>query len=219
MIFLMSRIAQKALFLSSIYSYDLPQSVDAKLAFWQDAVFNAARHRTGRKLVLEFVGCTGAAKTAEMPAELAALDIPIEVLRILASRIVRVNFQPLKGLEPALFVQRVHYLIDQALQAEKRGAKSAKNDTIIAFKDAPEIKVGLLELDLVDTDTFGYPGQVPFQLRHERGPWLSYTSDADRKKRLLLPEGNYYLKVDNKVRNVYTIRARPGTPVATAPAG
>ena len=129
---------------------------------------------------------------------------------------MRVNFQPLKALDAGVFVQRVHYLVDQALLAERQGGKSQGTDSVINFKDAPEYKVGILEVNLTDTDIFGYPGQVPFQLRRERGPWLSYSTDADRKKMLLLPEGNYYMKVDNKVRNVYTIRAGTGVPVANA---
>jgi hypothetical protein len=43
---------------------------------------------------------------------------------------------------------------------------------------------------------------------------MSFVSDGDRRKRLLLPVGNYYLMVDKKVRNVYTIREEKAAPLA-----
>jgi hypothetical protein len=214
MIYLMSRIGQRALFLSAIYDYDLPQAVEGKLTFWQEVVFNPAVHRSGRKLVLEFTDCASTVTTRSMPAELVALDLPVEVLRAIASRQVRVNFQQLQGLTPEVFAQRVLYLGEQALLAARRQSKPNDPPVSIAFKDAPETQLGLLDVDLADVDTFGYPGQVPFQLRRERGPWMSYFSDADRRKRMLMPAGNYYLRVGNKVRNVFSIRDQKDKPLA-----
>jgi hypothetical protein len=213
LIYLMSKIGQRALFLSNIYTYDLPQSVQAKLDFWQNVVFNPASRRTGREIVLEFVECTGQPQVRAMPAELLAIDIPRESLRMLASRRARVNFAEFKGLDAATFLQRVYHLIDVSARASR--GKEGDDPVAIAFTDLPPAKLGVLQLDLTDLDLFGYPGQVPFQLRRERGQWLSYVSDGDRRKRLLLPEGNYYLMVDKKVRNVYTIRADKTAPLAS----
>jgi hypothetical protein len=148
-----------------------------------------------------------------MPAELLTLDLPQESLRMLASRRVRVNFAQFKNLDSQTFLRRVYHLVDVSARAGSR-AKLTDETISIGFKDLPPTKLGVLQLDLSDLDLFGYPGQVPFKLRRERGQWMSYVSDGDRRKRLLLPEGNYYLMVDKKVRNVYSIREDATSPVA-----
>ena len=66
---------------------------------------------------------------------------------------------------------------------------------------------GVLELDLSTIDILGHQGRLPFKLRKARGEWLSYVADRDRKKKLFLPVGNYYLKLNNKVMKAFTVRA------------
>ncbi|HEX7927409.1 MAG TPA: hypothetical protein VF678_07450, partial [bacterium] len=214
MIYLMSRIGQRALFLAAVYDYEAGHTVDGALNFWQNTVFNPAIARSGRKIVLEFSGCNGQVTTRSVPAELVALDISTEALRILASRAIRVNFQQLKNLSVEDFVQRVVYLEDQALGVSRKTAKPGEAAPTITFKEVPDVKLGVLDIDLGEVDIFGYPNSVPFQLRRERGPWMSYTSDGDRRKHLLMPAGNYYLRVDNKVRNVYSIKGDGTKPLA-----
>ncbi len=62
-------------------------------------------------------------------------------------------------------------------------------------------------------DVFGYPDRVPFRLRRERGAWLTYTTDSDRRKDLLLPKGNYYLQIEERIRKVFTITPEAEVPV------
>jgi hypothetical protein len=213
LIYLMSRIGGRADFLTAIYTYDLPQSVHAKLDFWQDVIFNPALRRTGRELVLEFVDCSGKSQVRTMPAELLALDIPSEALHTLASRRVHVDFSQFRGLDAQTFLQRVYYLIDVATRLRKPAG--GKDEPIeVAFKDVPAVKFGVLPIDLAELDLFGYPDKVPFRLRRERGRWMSYVTDGDRKKKLLVPEGNYYLMVDKRVRNVFSITESSTAPLA-----
>jgi len=75
---------------------------------------------------------------------------------------------------------------------------------------------GVLTLDLSDVDIWGYPGETEFKLRRANGLWLTYFTDRDRKKRLLLPVGNYYLMVDNKVRSVFAIAPQSRVPITVA---
>ena len=205
MIFLMSLLGGKALFFSQIYSYEFPQVVDAKLEFWRREVFNAARERAGRELELEFVGCDGNARLVTMPAELRSLDIPQEALRIIASKRVRVNFRQFEKLDSAAFVARVFALVDQAMELRGRPTNSEAPFTL-SLQDAPARPGGLMNLDLSVVDVFGDPGRIPFQLRRARGEWLSFYTDKDRKKSLLLPAGDYYLRVKKKVLKAFTIR-------------
>jgi WD40 repeat protein len=213
-IYLMSRIGQMALFVRNIYTYDLAQSVQAKLDFWQNEVFNPAIRRSGRDVTLEFIDCQGKSQLRTLPAELLAVDIPQESLAILAAGRVHVNFAQFKGLDTPMFLQRVATLIDVTARVYAK-SKSGDPPVNVTFQNLPPVKFGTLQLDLSNTDLFGYPAQVPFKLRRERGPWLSFVTDGDRRKRLLVPEGNYYLMVDKRVKSVYSIREETGAPVAT----
>ncbi len=212
MIFLMSKIGLRALFLGGVYDYDLPSAVDANMAFWRDEIFDPARKRAGRKLVLEIVDCNNQPQEQSMPTELLALDLPREVLKILASRKARVNFRGFSKVNSETFLKRIYYLIDEAINSTRKRRKKNQPFTLALEKAKPR-KVGLLALDLSEVDTFGYPERVPFGLRRERGAWLTYTTDMDRKKDLLLPQGNYYLRIDKKMRKVFTIAPQKQVPV------
>ena len=167
MIYLMSKIGRKALFFGGLYSYDLPQSVDAKLDFWQQTVFNAARERAGRELELEFVGCEGGTQLQSVGTEVLAVDLPQEALNIIASRKVRVNFSQFKNLDNAQFASRVFHLIDQALETARKPPPSNK-PVLLTLKNAPERSMGLLTLDLSQVDILGHPGRLTFKLRQAR---------------------------------------------------
>ena len=119
MIYLISKIGLRALFLSGVYEYDLPAAVEAKLALWQEEVFDPARRRAGRELELEFIDCDGTPRLMTMPTELLALDIPREVLKVLASRKARVNFRHFKQVDTATFLKRIFYLIDETMIATR----------------------------------------------------------------------------------------------------
>jgi hypothetical protein len=213
MVYLMSMIGRKALFFSHLYSYDLPQSVDAKLGFWQESVFNAARERSGRKLELEVVGCDGSVQKRGIPAELLAVDLPQEALRVIASKKVRVNFQQFKNLDDSRFLNRLFRLVSQAVRiGSENGA--GKKPVVLTLSGAKAQAAGLLELDLSQVDILGNRGRLPFRLRRARGEWLSYSSDHDRRKQLLLPAGNYYLMLNKKVVKAFSIVSDKTTHVA-----
>ena len=221
LIYLMSKIGQRARFLADIYTYDLAQSVQAKLDVWQDEIFNPAIRRTGRDIALEFVDCAGKTQVRTLPPELLSIDIPQESLRMLvppessgtrAAPRMRVSFAEFMGIDTPTFLRRLYHLIEVSARADRVKGQGAP--IAVSFKDLPPLKLGVLQLDLSDLDLFGYPGQVPFKLRRERGPWMSFVSDGDRHKRLLLWEGDYYLMVNKKVRSVYSIREDKTAPVA-----
>jgi len=217
MIYLMSKIGLRALFLSRVYDYELPQAVEAQLRLWQGDVFDPARSRAGRELVLEIVDCDGRGQVQRMPSELLAVDIPREALAALARQKARANFSYFKGLDSQTFLDRLHYLIDEAVAAGRR--PQGEDAVVIALDKAPERPVGMLELDLSSVDLFGAPDAVPFSLRRERGNWVTYRTDADRRKALLLPVGNYYLRVGERVAKVFTVQSRAQTPVTVGERG
>lgn len=205
MIYLMSKLGQRALFLGSIYSYDFPQSVDAKLDFWQHTVFNSARERAGRKLELEFIGCSGEKRVRSTPTELLMMDLPVEALRIIASRRVRADFRQFKNLDAETFKSRVFHLIDQAMAAH--GAAPDGEPVVLELKAAKPRPAGIMELDLSRVDLVGDPEAMIFKLRRARHSWQTFSTDRDRRKNLLLPVGNYYLMLNRKVAKAFSIRS------------
>ena len=118
---------------------------------------------------------------------------------------MRVNFRQFEKLDSAAFVARVFALVDQAMELRGRPTNSEAPITL-SLQDAPARPGGLMNLDLSVVDVFGDPGRIPFQLRRARGEWLSFYTDKDRKKSLLLPAGDYYLRVKKKVLKAFTIR-------------
>ena len=86
----------------------------------------------------------------------------------------------------------------------------------IKLAEAPSQEHGRLKLDLSGVDIFGYPGETEFRLRQANGLWLTYTTDGDRRKELLLPAGNYYLMVDRKVRHIFKIEPEIALPIEVA---
>jgi hypothetical protein len=212
MIYLATKIGQRTLFFPDIYNYDLPQAVDARFDFWQKEVFDPTRRRAGRKLELEFVGCDGQSTVRTMPLTLLQVDIPVEVMRVLAQRRVRLNFQQFRALDDQQFLSRLFLMIEHAMEVARRGRGEDKPE-MLELKEAPMQAAGVLSADLSDVDVFGYPGAVPFELRRSKGPWVSYYSDRDRKKQILLPTGNYYLRVADKIRAAFVINAASETPI------
>ena len=215
MIYLMSKVGLRALFLQRIYDYSGPESVRAKFEFWQSDVFNPARERAGTELVLDFIDCDGQKVPQRMPTTLLALDVPVEILKMLASRKMRADFKQLRALNDDRFLDRIHHLIDQVVEAIRRPA-AAGEPIRLDLAQAPDRGHGVLELDLSDVDIFGYPGETEFKLRRANSLWLTYYTDGDRRKSLLLPEGNYYLMVDKKVRKVFKIVPEGNVPVEVA---
>lgn len=204
MIYLMSRIGLRALFLSYAYNYDLPQSVDAKLTFWQQTVFNGARERAGRTLELEFVGCDGKAVSRSLPKQLMAGDLPTEAMRIIASKNVQLDFRQFVNLDDAVFQDRLLALIDTALNTG--GHKGSPDEPVLlSVEKAKSTPAGVLKLDMTAVDLIGHPARMTFQVRRAKGQWHTYRTDADRRKQLLLPVGNYYLRVGRKVVAAFSI--------------
>ncbi|MCH8842724.1 MAG: hypothetical protein IID61_07055 [SAR324 cluster bacterium] len=212
LIYLTSLIGQRALFLSNVYDYATVEGVDSRLDFWQKNVFNPARIRSGKQLVLEFVDCDGQVVRRDMPATLLSLDIPVEVLRVVASKRVNVDFEHFRALDDKRFLDRIHYMIAEIMEALRRAVTP---DSVIALdlSKAPQGRHGVLNLDISSIDIFGYPDRTAFRLRKAKGLWHTYYTDKDRRKSLLLPVGNYYLRINKKLRRVFTIKAEEEVPL------
>jgi len=212
MIYLMSKIGLQAQFSTDIYTFDLPQAVEQQLLLWQNTVFNPSRSRAGRSLELQIENCKGERQVLSMPSALLHLDLPGEVLQVLSSKTTRINYSLFKGLDDQTFLNRLYFLMDEALVAARKS--TTENSGIkIDLEKAPLVQLGAATINLIAVDAFGAPDNVPFRIRRERGPWNTYTSDADRQKTLLLPVGHYYLMLNQKVRKVFTLSTGKETPV------
>ncbi|MDH4121655.1 MAG: WD40 repeat domain-containing protein [Deltaproteobacteria bacterium] len=204
MIALMAKVGKRALYLGGVYTYLPGPEVRERLELWDRDVFNGAYARAGRGLDLEFKTCAGDTKRASMPANLAYLDIPQETLRLLAAKQLRVDFSRFQDQDDMTFINQWFYLVEQA-PVIQRSLSSTEEPHLIDVSKAPLVNTGLLKLDLASVSGFGAGNRLAFQLRRGRGDWLTYLTEEDRRKWLLLPEGHYYLKVEDKVARAFTI--------------
>ena len=81
--------------------------------------------------------------------------------------------------------------------------------TRIALKSNEHVQTvhsSLLLIDLQSAKAWKDDGRVKFQLRNEAGSWQSYTTEKDGIIHMLLPEGNYSLRVGAKLEKTFLMK-------------
>ena len=68
------------------------------------------------------------------------------------------------------------------------------------------IRSSLLLLNLQSAKAWKDGGRVKFHLRKEAGSWQSYTTDKDGIVHMLMPEGNYSLRIGSKLEKTFLIK-------------
>ena len=68
------------------------------------------------------------------------------------------------------------------------------------------VRSSLLLLNLQSAKAWKDDGRVKFQLRKEAGGWQSYTTEKDGIVHMLLPEGNYSLRVGAKLEKTFLMK-------------
>ena len=111
---------------------------------------------------------------------------------------------------------KVFALID-AIEEAGESDKIFKLDEISKFSAGPGSSVyGYLTVNLTNVQQFGMSSnQAIFQVKQEKPAkskikthynWRSYLTDQHRIKTILLKQGNYYLKFNNKVRKAFMVK-------------
>jgi len=204
-VFLMAKLGVKARFSRDEYNYSDPVKIQRFFQVWNNEVFNLSVV-SGAELRLELIDCKNDVQLTELPAELLYFEIPVEVVQAMLSGKLTIDFGGFVGLstEPKIFKNRLFALISAVIKGEKRIQTKTLNKHIPTGRD---LSYGILRLDLTKIEQFGDRKQIKFQLKRSSLEWMTYRSDTDQTKALLLPTGEYYLRVNKKLKRAFVVKA------------
>ena len=205
MVFLMAKLGEKSVYYPDVYTFSTADNIAGFFRVWIDEVFNLSVASTG-EVKLEFVDCKNDIQLMTMPQDLLKFEVPKETTTALLSGQVNIDFRVFAGLGkmPDSFRIRLYNLIELVdkgvadINAQSLASEGIPDDqqTYGYFR----LVSRLLDQFNVKTD------RVLFELKRNEGVWHSYATDTDKTKSLMLPTGNYYLRVDNKVKSAFTIK-------------
>jgi len=203
-IFLISKIGSWATF-TSRYSY--AQDIDVKndFKYWSNQVFDQSQVRDENTVNLSIESCQGETEQIPIPEILYYLDIPHEFLKSVTSIPRLIDLKDFKFLNSNEFKNRLFIQIQEKLESPKSNIE--KRPSLESTFQSKEIQTGQLILNFEETQRWGYPTRVVFQLRERGTPWQSFYTANDKRKILILPTGQYYLKIGGKIRRAFELIA------------
>ena len=204
MVYLMTRIGLAMPFDAVVYRYASSEESWQQLNRWQRQVFAGEQARVARKPLLTYRDCQQRERSENLPDALLRLDIPQQTLTLLREARLTVRWSDFQDIPLQRFLARLDLLASRSAELARLDPPERPWELVV--DDAEVEAFGDLDLDLTEVDSFGEAGAVPFQLRRGREAWRTYLSDADRRKRLLLPRGDYYLRVEGELRQAFTVR-------------
>ena len=205
MIFLISKLGEKAVYNPQLYDFTTISALNDFFQSWLNIIFNQSTVADENKVKLELIDCNAQIKTLSMPKYLLNIDIPLETTQAILENKVQIDHTMFESLmdEPEMF-RNVLFSVIEAIDS---GEKKINRKTLKAF--APETvgaMFGYYTVDLSNVQQWGQKDdRIAFQLKRKRGNWLTYLTDTDKSKTLLLKEGNYYLKINKRVRKAFII--------------
>lgn len=206
LIFLFSKIGTWAEFAPNRYTYNNETDVNHQFRIWTENVFDQALMRRGDQLVMSLENCNKRTQAVAIPQTLYLLDIPMEFIELTLSKTEVWDGQLFKQLSTEDFKNRLLQTVLETLN--KKDSQSESTDVSFSLDNALQvIPTGQLHLNLTQTQLWGEPNRLLFQLRERSNPWQSYYSASDKQKALLLPTGQYYLKVGGTIRRAFTLSA------------
>lgn len=205
MIYLMAKIGQYASFFTEKYDF-IPQSEAADFFnSWMKTVFNQAIMRGDSNVNLEFTDCHGAISTLNMPNYLLFIDLPEETVQRIINNKVAVDFSAFTrtGGTPELFRDKVFALIDAVEKDDRMITELTLRDYMPGISGW---NYGYITVNLSNIQQWGLSSErVKYQIKRERHGWMTFYTDTNKQKTVLLRQGNYYVKVNNKVRKAFIL--------------
>ena len=199
---------------TKIYDFTNHAAMDQYFQNWLNIIFNQSTIEEHNKVVLEFTDCEGKISIISMPRYLLFVDIPQEVITAIVDNKLSIDYSIFAGLSerPQTFRDRLFALI----LAVDEGTKNIKLRSLDKFMPASDTSVyGYYTVDLSSVQQWGKKSdRIAFQLKRNKNNWMTFLSDTNKNKTLLLQEGNYYLRVNNRVRKVFIIN-KPDQKVKT----
>jgi len=168
-----------------------------------NTIFNQSNLKNESKLMIEFTDCDNLIRQLEMPKYLLFIDLPEETVQAIIQQKISVDYSLFANLggDAAQFRDKVFALIETIDQ----GAKKIDDKNLRLDQELPLF--GYLFLDLSNIQQWQtHTDRITFQLKRNQEHWLSYRTDTDKTKTLLLKGGNYYLKLNDRVRKAFIVK-------------
>ena len=158
------------------------------------------------EISIEFTDCEDKISVITMPDYLIYIDIPDEsIQKILKNANLGIDFDVFANLATELetFRDRIFAMIE-AINADQ-----SKIDLKHLSKYLPQKQnalYGYYTVNLANVHQWGLKSDsISFQLRVNRSKWMTYLTNSNKTKTLLLKKGNYYLRINDKVRQTFII--------------
>ncbi|MDT8445408.1 MAG: WD40 repeat domain-containing protein [bacterium] len=204
-VFLMSKLGRKATFLDRDYNFTTKTKIDRFFEVWDREVFDLSVVE-GAEVQLEFVDCNNDIQKAAMPKNLLYFDLPTEALERFLKGGFEVDFGAFSGLgrQPDTFRNRIFALLSALEAAEPK----INATTLSSFVPTAEnLGYGTYRLDLTKVQQFTKGVErLQFQIKMAGSNWRTYLTDADKRKTLMLPKGEYYLRINQKVKRAFVLK-------------
>jgi len=198
-------LGEKSVLDSKIYDFTNQAAMDQYFHNWLNIIFNQSTIEEQNKVILEFTDCEGNISIISMPRYLLFVDIPQEIISTIVDNKLGIDYSIFAGLseQPQTFRDRLFALI----LAIDGGAKTIRLRDLDKYMPAADTSVyGYYTVDLSSVQQWGKKSdRVAFQLKRNKNNWMTFLSDTNKNKTLLLQEGNYYLRVNNRVRKAFVI--------------
>ena len=218
MVYVMTKFGHEAVYLAHQYDFSSKQQMDDFFGLWRNTVFSQMTMNDPDKNQLEFNDCNNQVQMLKLPRNLLYLDIPTEIIRKVFEQKIYIDFGMFADLQnsPTILRDRLFALID-AIEEAGESDKTLKLNNVSKFSGGPGSDVfGYLTVNLTNVQQFGMSSnQAIFQVKQEKPAkakiktkynWRSYLTDQHRIKTILLRQGNYYLKFNNKVRKAFMVK-------------
>ncbi|NQU64959.1 MAG: hypothetical protein HQ517_11870, partial [SAR324 cluster bacterium] len=175
---------------------------------WLNLIFNQSTVADENKINLELTDCDAMINTLSMPKYLLNIDIPLETAQAILENKSQIDHTIFANLidTPETFRNNLFSFIE----AVDAGVKQIDMKSLKPYlSKTSETVFGYYTLNLANIQQWGQKDErISFQLKREPGNWLTYSTDTDKTKTLLLKEGNYYLKINERVRKAFVINQK-----------
>lgn len=218
MVYVMTKFGYNAVYQEQQYDFSSTQQMNDFFGLWRDTVFSQMTMSDPSKMQLEFNDCNNQIQMLKLHKNLLFIDIPTEIIEKVFKQKIYIDFSIFSDLQnnPTAFRDRLLALVD-AIEEAGENDKDFKLNLVSKFIGGPGSGIyGYLTVNLTNVQQFGMSSnRAMFQLKQEKPAnaklkttynWRSYFTDQHRIKTILLRKGNYYLKLNNKVRKAFTVK-------------
>ncbi|MGK5091339.1 WD40 repeat domain-containing protein [Deltaproteobacteria bacterium TL4] len=204
MVYLMASLGQKAQFYTNRYTYANPLDVSNVFHSWLTQIFDQSHQRQGEQISLTLRDCQGKVIDLEVPLLTTQLGLSKEFVEQVTSIAFFIDIRDFQNIHEIEFKNRIFAELLRAVTTKTPYPKT--RIPLSPSTRAPEIKTGILHVNLERLQSWGHPGKVEFQLRESGEPWQTYITDQDKIAIISLHSGKYYLSAENNIRRAFILQ-------------